>query len=109
MSVRECARSQGFPDSHRFSGNIHNRHRQVGGVQRGAGRWVGHSGVRTGGWGTAGCRQVGGAQRGAGRWVGHSGGQAGGWGTAGCRQVVGHSGGQAGGWGTAGGRQVGLG
>ncbi len=30
MSVRECARSQGFPDHHLFSGNVHNRHRQVG-------------------------------------------------------------------------------
>ncbi|GFH06104.1 cytosine-specific methyltransferase [Haematococcus lacustris] len=30
VSVRECARSQGFPDSHRFFGNVHNKHRQVG-------------------------------------------------------------------------------
>ena len=30
VSVRECARSQGFPDTHQFFGNVHNRHRQVG-------------------------------------------------------------------------------
>ncbi|KAI8469979.1 MAG: S-adenosyl-L-methionine-dependent methyltransferase [Monoraphidium minutum] len=30
VSVRECARSQGFPDTFYFSGNVHNRHRQVG-------------------------------------------------------------------------------
>ncbi|KAF8055388.1 MET1B [Scenedesmus sp. PABB004] len=30
VSVRECARSQGFPDHFYFSGNVHNRHRQVG-------------------------------------------------------------------------------
>jgi DNA (cytosine-5)-methyltransferase 1 len=30
VSVRECARSQGFPDTFFFSGNVHNRHRQVG-------------------------------------------------------------------------------
>lgn len=30
VSVRECARSQGFPDSYRFFGNILDRHRQVG-------------------------------------------------------------------------------
>jgi DNA (cytosine-5)-methyltransferase 1 len=30
VSVRECARAQGFPDHHRFSGNVHNKHRQVG-------------------------------------------------------------------------------
>lgn len=30
VSVRECARAQGFPDRHRFSGNVHNKHRQVG-------------------------------------------------------------------------------
>eukprot|EP00887_Chlorella_sp_A99_P005231 scaffold1.g5231.t1 len=30
VSVRECARAQGFPDRHRFAGNIHNKHRQVG-------------------------------------------------------------------------------
>ncbi|KFM81898.1 DNA (cytosine-5)-methyltransferase PliMCI, partial [Stegodyphus mimosarum] len=30
VSVRECARSQGFPDSYRFYGNILDRHRQVG-------------------------------------------------------------------------------
>jgi len=30
VSVRECARAQGFPDSHRFVGNVSNKHRQVG-------------------------------------------------------------------------------
>ncbi|KAF8412006.1 hypothetical protein HHK36_004565 [Tetracentron sinense] len=30
LTVRECARSQGFPDSYKFAGNIHNRHRQIG-------------------------------------------------------------------------------
>lgn len=30
VSVRECARSQGFPDSHRFFGTITDKHRQVG-------------------------------------------------------------------------------
>jgi DNA (cytosine-5)-methyltransferase 1 len=30
VTVRECARSQGFPDEFQFSGNVHNRHRQVG-------------------------------------------------------------------------------
>ena len=30
VSVRECARSQGFPDSFRFYGNILDKHRQVG-------------------------------------------------------------------------------
>ncbi|KAF5825508.1 S-adenosyl-L-methionine-dependent methyltransferase [Dunaliella salina] len=30
VSVRECARSQGFPDSFSFAGNVHNKHRQVG-------------------------------------------------------------------------------
>ncbi|GFR46091.1 hypothetical protein Agub_g7558 [Astrephomene gubernaculifera] len=30
VSVRECARSQGFPDHYRFYGNVHCRHRQVG-------------------------------------------------------------------------------
>lgn len=29
VSVRECARSQGFPDAFKFSGNVHNKHRQV--------------------------------------------------------------------------------
>ena len=29
VSVRECARSQGFPDGYRFYGNITDRHRQV--------------------------------------------------------------------------------
>ena len=30
LSVRECARSQGFPDTFRLYGNVHNKHRQVG-------------------------------------------------------------------------------
>nr|GMC78622.1 DNA (cytosine-5)-methyltransferase 1B-like [Ipomoea batatas] len=30
ISVRECARSQGFPDSYKFSGSILHKHRQVG-------------------------------------------------------------------------------
>lgn len=30
VSVRECARSQGFPDNFRFYGNIQDKHRQVG-------------------------------------------------------------------------------
>ncbi|XP_067015919.1 DNA (cytosine-5)-methyltransferase 1-like [Acropora muricata] len=30
VSVRECARSQGFPDTYRFYGNILDKHRQVG-------------------------------------------------------------------------------
>ncbi|WOK98331.1 DNA (cytosine-5)-methyltransferase 1B-like [Canna indica] len=30
LTVRECARSQGFPDSYRFAGNIQNKHRQIG-------------------------------------------------------------------------------
>ncbi|KAI4310841.1 hypothetical protein MLD38_035791 [Melastoma candidum] len=30
LSVRECARSQGFPDSYRFAGNIQHKHRQIG-------------------------------------------------------------------------------
>ncbi|KAJ7226167.1 hypothetical protein O6H91_Y463400 [Diphasiastrum complanatum] len=30
VTVRECARSQGFPDSFRFSGNIQSKHRQIG-------------------------------------------------------------------------------
>ena len=30
VSVRECARAQGFPDSHRFYGSVQNKHRQVG-------------------------------------------------------------------------------
>lgn len=28
--MRECARSQGFPDSFRFYGNILDKHRQIG-------------------------------------------------------------------------------
>lgn len=42
VSVRECARAQGFPDHFRFFGNVHNKHRQVGG--------------RVGGWLAAGVR-----------------------------------------------------
>lgn len=30
VSVRECARSQGFPDKYEFAGNIFDKHRQVG-------------------------------------------------------------------------------
>jgi len=30
VSVRECARSQGFPDSYKFYGNVLDKHRQVG-------------------------------------------------------------------------------
>jgi DNA (cytosine-5)-methyltransferase 1 len=30
VSVRECARSQGFPDHFKFYGNIMDKHRQVG-------------------------------------------------------------------------------
>ncbi|OXU18829.1 hypothetical protein TSAR_015341 [Trichomalopsis sarcophagae] len=30
VSVRECARSQGFPDSFRFYGSIQDKHRQIG-------------------------------------------------------------------------------
>ncbi|KAL5720779.1 DNA (cytosine-5-)-methyltransferase [Ranunculus cassubicifolius] len=30
LTVRECARSQGFRDSYRFSGNIQSKHRQIG-------------------------------------------------------------------------------
>jgi DNA (cytosine-5)-methyltransferase 1 len=30
LSVRECARSQGFPDKHKFTGTIHHKHRQIG-------------------------------------------------------------------------------
>lgn len=30
VSVRECARSQGFPDSYQFYGGILDKHRQVG-------------------------------------------------------------------------------
>ncbi|XP_006650735.1 DNA (cytosine-5)-methyltransferase 1A [Oryza brachyantha] len=30
ITVRECARSQGFPDSYRFAGNIQSKHRQIG-------------------------------------------------------------------------------
>ncbi|KAJ9174804.1 hypothetical protein P3X46_013409 [Hevea brasiliensis] len=29
VTVRECARSQGFPDSYKFVGNIHHKHRQI--------------------------------------------------------------------------------
>ncbi|KAL9691403.1 hypothetical protein QQ045_011825 [Rhodiola kirilowii] len=30
LTVRECARSQGFPDSYKFFGNIQHKHRQIG-------------------------------------------------------------------------------
>ncbi|KAL9324266.1 hypothetical protein ACSQ67_009123 [Phaseolus vulgaris] len=30
LTVRECARSQGFPDSYKFSGSIIHKHRQIG-------------------------------------------------------------------------------
>ncbi|KAJ4950398.1 hypothetical protein NE237_027230 [Protea cynaroides] len=30
VTVRECARSQGFPDNYQFAGNIQHRHRQIG-------------------------------------------------------------------------------
>nr|KYP42268.1 DNA (cytosine-5)-methyltransferase 1B [Cajanus cajan] len=30
LTVRECARSQGFPDSYQFCGNIIHKHRQIG-------------------------------------------------------------------------------
>ena len=30
VSVRECARSQGFPDHYKFAGNVVQKHRQVG-------------------------------------------------------------------------------
>ncbi|RWW32853.1 hypothetical protein GW17_00002444 [Ensete ventricosum] len=30
LTVRECARSQGFTDSYRFSGSVQNKHRQIG-------------------------------------------------------------------------------
>lgn len=30
VSVRECARSQGFPDTYKLFGNILDKHRQVG-------------------------------------------------------------------------------
>ncbi|CAM8953919.1 unnamed protein product [Rhodiola kirilowii] len=30
LSVRECARSQGFPDSYKYFGNVHHKHRQIG-------------------------------------------------------------------------------
>lgn len=34
MSVRECARSQGFPDTYRLFGNILDKHRQVSTADR---------------------------------------------------------------------------
>lgn len=30
ITVRECARSQGFPDGYHFAGNIQSKHRQIG-------------------------------------------------------------------------------
>ncbi|KAK9292062.1 hypothetical protein L1049_020016 [Liquidambar formosana] len=30
LTVRECARSQGFPDRYQFAGNIQHKHRQIG-------------------------------------------------------------------------------
>ncbi|KAJ7976049.1 DNA (cytosine-5)-methyltransferase [Quillaja saponaria] len=30
LTVRECARSQGFPDTYQFSGSIQNKHKQIG-------------------------------------------------------------------------------
>ncbi|KAI1302397.1 DNA (cytosine-5)-methyltransferase 1 [Halotydeus destructor] len=30
LTIRECARSQGFPDSFRFSGSVNDRYRQIG-------------------------------------------------------------------------------
>ncbi|KAK4740996.1 hypothetical protein SAY87_024584 [Trapa incisa] len=30
LTVRECARSQGFPDEYQFAGNIQHKHRQIG-------------------------------------------------------------------------------
>ena len=30
ISVRECARAQGFPDSYKFSGEIQAKYRQIG-------------------------------------------------------------------------------
>ena len=30
MSVRECARSQGFPDTYKFYGSTLDKHRQIG-------------------------------------------------------------------------------
>lgn len=30
VSVRECARAQGFPDRFLFSGSVHDRHKEVG-------------------------------------------------------------------------------
>lgn len=39
VSVRECARAQGFPDRYRFYGNVHNKHRQVRACM--AGLWGG--------------------------------------------------------------------
>ena len=38
ISVRECARAQGFPDSFVFAGSVKEMHKQVGG---GEGRGVG--------------------------------------------------------------------
>jgi hypothetical protein len=54
VSVRECARSQGFPDTFFFSGNVHNRHRRA--ARRACwGGWAGTSAEarwgRMEGWG----------------------------------------------------------
>lgn len=48
VSVRECARSQGFPDTYRFFGNILDKHRQVTTVRASGGRgdWIGDKTVR---------------------------------------------------------------
>jgi hypothetical protein len=40
VSVRECARSQGFPDTFFFSGNVHNRHRCGSAGVRGSPAWA---------------------------------------------------------------------
>uniref|UniRef100_A0A8C0IZ04 DNA (cytosine-5)-methyltransferase n=1 Tax=Chelonoidis abingdonii TaxID=106734 RepID=A0A8C0IZ04_CHEAB len=41
VSVRECARSQGFPDTYRLFGNILDKHRQVGAAPWGGGEVLG--------------------------------------------------------------------
>lgn len=45
VSVRECARSQGFPDTYRLFGNILDKHRQVSGWTP---RWGASSSHRAG-------------------------------------------------------------